>query len=32
VGNGLKEDVEMGPVVGESEMNKILQYINIGVS
>ncbi|GBC70544.1 Aldehyde dehydrogenase, thermostable [Candidatus Calditenuaceae archaeon HR02] len=31
VGNGLVEGVEMGPVVGEKEMNKILDYIRIGV-
>ncbi len=32
VGNGLQDGVEMGPVVGENEMNKILQYVNIGIS
>jgi aldehyde dehydrogenase (NAD+) len=32
VGNGLAEGVEMGPVVGEKEMNKILSYIEVGVS
>lgn len=31
VGNGLAEGVEMGPVVGEKEMNKILDYIRVGV-
>ncbi|MEM0481725.1 MAG: aldehyde dehydrogenase family protein [Nitrososphaerota archaeon] len=31
VGNGLAEGVEMGPVVGEKELNKILDYIRIGV-
>jgi len=32
VGNGLQEGVEMGPVVGENELKKILQYIHIGIS
>jgi aldehyde dehydrogenase (NAD+) len=32
VGNGLAEGVEMGPVVGEKEMNKILSYIEVGVN
>jgi acyl-CoA reductase-like NAD-dependent aldehyde dehydrogenase len=32
VGNGLEEGVEMGPVVGEKELNKILSYIEVGVS
>ncbi|MEM2898098.1 MAG: aldehyde dehydrogenase family protein [Nitrososphaerota archaeon] len=32
VGNGLVEGVEMGPVVGEKEMNKILDYIQVGVN
>ncbi len=31
VGNGLAEGVEMGPVVGEKEMNKILDYIRVGI-
>jgi acyl-CoA reductase-like NAD-dependent aldehyde dehydrogenase len=32
VGNGLEEGVEMGPVVGEKEMDKILSYIETGKS
>jgi len=32
VGNGLIEGVEMGPVVGEKEMNKILHYIEVGLN
>ncbi len=32
VGNGLEDGVEMGPVVGEKEMEKILSYIEIGKS
>jgi len=32
VGNGLEENVEMGPVVGEKELNKILDYIKLGIS
>lgn len=32
VGNGLHEGVEMGPVVGEKEINKILKYIELGLS
>lgn len=32
VGNGLAEGVDMGPVVGEREMNKILNYIQVGVN
>ncbi|GBC68544.1 Aldehyde dehydrogenase, thermostable [archaeon HR01] len=31
VGNGLDGNVDMGPVVGEKEMNNILQYIRTGV-
>jgi len=31
VGNGLQETAEMGPVVGDKEMRKILDYIRIGV-
>ncbi|MCS7145527.1 MAG: aldehyde dehydrogenase family protein [Aigarchaeota archaeon] len=32
VGNGLVEGVEMGPVVGERELNKILDYIQVGLN
>lgn len=31
VGNGLSEGVEMGPVVGEKELKKIVSYIELGV-
>jgi len=30
IGNGLDENIEMGPVVSESELAKDLEYINIG--
>ncbi len=30
IGNGLDESVDMGPVINESQMNKILEYIEIG--
>jgi len=32
VGNGLREGVDLGPVVGQRELEKVLSYINIGVS
>lgn len=31
VGNGLADGVEMGPVVGEKELKKILSYVDIGL-
>ena len=30
VGNGLDESVEMGPAINESQMNTVLEYIEIG--
>ena len=30
IGNGLDESVDMGPVINEGQMNKILEYIEIG--
>ena len=30
IGNGLKKDTDVGPVVNESQFNKILKYIDIG--
>jgi aldehyde dehydrogenase (NAD+) len=30
VGNGLNESVEMGPAINESQMNTVLEYIEIG--
>jgi len=30
IGNGLDENVDMGPVINEAQMNKILNYIDIG--
>lgn len=30
VGNGMREGVHMGPVVGESQMRKVLRYIELG--
>ena len=30
VGNGLQRDVDIGPVINESQFNKILKYIDIG--
>ncbi len=32
VGNGLREDVDVGPVVSESQMESILHYIELGKS
>lgn len=32
VGNGLKEGVDLGPVVGQRELDKVLSYIEIGVN
>ncbi len=32
VGNGLKEGIDIGPVVGQRELEKILSYISIGIS
>jgi len=30
IGNGLNEDIDMGPIINEAQMNKILNYIDIG--
>ncbi len=30
IGNGLDETIEMGPVINESQLNKILEYVEIG--
>lgn len=31
VGNGMDEDTEMGPLISESHMNRVLSYIQLGV-
>lgn len=31
VGNGLREGVDLGPVVGQRELDKVLSYIEIGI-
>ncbi len=31
VGNGMDEDTEMGPLISESHMNRVLSYIELGV-
>ncbi|WP_410717772.1 aldehyde dehydrogenase family protein [Brevibacillus sp. SIMBA_040] len=31
VGNGMDEDTEMGPLISESHMNRVLSYIQLGI-